>query len=136
MDLSTDLLRTFVAAADAQNFTTAGSIIGLTQSAVSMQMRRLEDGVGLPLFSRNGRVMALTPEGRSLLGYARRILKLHDEAIAAVTRPEMSGLVRLGAPDDLADKLLPGVLKRFFHTYPHVQVDVSCDPSRRHPSGR
>jgi DNA-binding transcriptional LysR family regulator len=96
-----------------------------------MQMRRLEDGVGVPLFIRNGRTMALTPEGSTLLGYARRILKLHDEAIAAIVRPEMSGRVRLGAPDDLSDHLLPGVLTRFSNVYPQVQVDVSCDPSHR-----
>ena len=131
MDLSTDLIRTFVAAAESQNFTTAGATVGRTQSAVSMQMRRLEEGVGMPLFARSGRTMALTPAGGVLLGYARRILKLHDEAIAAISRPEMSGRIRLGAPDDLADHLLPGVLTRFSNTYPHIQVDVSCDPSSR-----
>jgi DNA-binding transcriptional LysR family regulator len=63
--------------------------------------------------------------------YARRILKLHDEAMAAVARPEVSGRVRLGAPDDFSDHLLPEVLCRFAEAYPQVQVDVSCDPSPR-----
>jgi DNA-binding transcriptional LysR family regulator len=129
MELSTDLLRTFIAAADSESYTAAASMVHRTQSAVSMQMKRLEDVVGKPLFFRNGRTMMLTPEGQTLLHYARRILSLHDEAIAAVSRPEISGRVRLGAPYDFSDRMLPEVLSRFAAVYPRVQVDVLCDPS-------
>ena len=131
MDLQTDLLRTFVAAADAESYTSAAAIVHRTQSAISMQMKRLEEGVGRPLFQRNGRSMKLTSEGQTLLWYARRILKLHDEALGAVSRPELSGRVRLGAPDDYAERLLPTVLARFAGTYPQVQVEVSCEPGTR-----
>jgi DNA-binding transcriptional LysR family regulator len=131
MELSTDLLRTFIAAADAESYTSAALMVHRTQSAVSMQMKRLEEVVGKPLFLRNGRAMMLTSEGRTLLHYARRILKLHDDAMAALARPEISGRVRLGAPDDFSDRLLPEVLSRFAEAYPQVQVDVSCEPSDR-----
>lgn len=126
MDLATDLLRTFVAAADSENYTAAAVLVHRTQSAVSMQMKRLEESVGKSLFQRNGRSMKLTPEGRTLLNYARRILKIHDEALAALSQPELSGRVRLGAPDDYAERLLPRVLARFAGAYPQVQVDVTC----------
>lgn len=131
MELPIDLLRTFIVAADTESYTAAASMVHRTQSAVSMQMKRLEEVVGKPLFLRNGRAMLLTAEGRTLLHYARRILKLHDEALSAVAQPEVSGRVRLGAPDDFSDRLLPEVLSRFAGTYPLVQVDVSCDPSPR-----
>ena len=131
MELPTDLLRTFVAAADAESYTSAAAMVHRTQSAVSMQMKRLEEGVGRPLFERNGRTMRLTTQGRSLLWYARRILKLNDEALAAVAQPELSGRVRLGAPEDYAERLLPNVLARFAGTYPQVQVDVVCEPGAR-----
>jgi DNA-binding transcriptional LysR family regulator len=75
--------------------------------------------------------MQLTAEGRKLLWYARRILKLHNEALAAVSRPEITGRVRLGAPDDYAERILPKALTRFFMTYPQVQVDVACEPGNK-----
>jgi len=131
MELPTDLLRTFVAAADAESYTSAAAMVHRTQSAVSMQMKRLEEGMGQPLFERNGRAMRLTSQGVTLLWYARRILKLNDEAVAAVARPELSGSVRLGAPEDYAERLLPRVLARFAETYPQVQVDVVCEPGAR-----
>jgi DNA-binding transcriptional LysR family regulator len=129
MELPTDLLRTFIAAADAESYTAAAAVVHRTQSAVSMQMKRLEEVVGKPMFLRNGRTMVLTSEGQTLLHYARRIIRLHDEAMAAVSRPDISGRVRLGAPYDFSDRLLPEVLSRFSAVYPLVQVDVSCDPS-------
>lgn len=131
MEIPTEVLRTFVAAADAGSYTSAATMVHRTQSAVSMQMKRLEEGVGRALFERNGRAMRLTSQGRTLLFYARRILKLNDEALAAVARPELSGRVRLGAPEDYAERLLPRVLARFAGTYPQVQVDVVCEPGFR-----
>lgn len=129
MALSNDLLRTFIAAADAESYTAAALMVHRTQPAVSMQIKRLEEVVGKPLFLRNGRTMTLTSEGRTLLHYARRIFRIHDEAMAAVTRPEISGRVRLGAPYDFSERLLPEVLSRFAAVYPQVQLDVFCDTS-------
>lgn len=131
MDFSTDILRTFVAAAETESYTAAANTVHRTQSAVSMQMKRLEEGIGNLLFARNGHSMKLTTEGHKLLWYARRILKLHDEALAAITTPEMKGKVRLGAPDDYAERLLSNVLTRFSVSHPQVQVDVTCEPSHR-----
>lgn len=126
MDLPTDVLRTFVTASDTGNYTDTAAIIHRTQSAVSMQIKKLEELVGCPLLQRSGRKMTLTSEGQNLLSYARRIIKIHDEAIAAMHRPELSGQVRLGAPDDYAERLLPILLSRFAQTHPNVQVEVSC----------
>ncbi len=129
MDLQTDLLRTFVAAADTGGYTAAASTVHRSQSAVSLQMKRLEEGIGRRLFKRNGHSMLLTPEGETLLLYARRILQLHDEALAAVVKPDLTGRVRLGAPEDYAELLLPKVLSRFADAYPLVLVDVFCESS-------
>ncbi len=129
MDLPTDVLRTFVTAADSGSYTDAAAIVHRTQSAVSMQIKRLEDLVGRALFMRNGRRMTLTSEGQNLLMHARRILTVHDEAVSALKHPEISGRVRLGAPDDYAERLLPLLLSRFARTHPLVEVEVSCQPT-------
>ncbi|MFQ5936312.1 MAG: LysR family transcriptional regulator, partial [Acidiferrobacterales bacterium] len=129
VNLDTDLLRTFVAIADAGSFTRAGQRVHRTQSAVSMQVKRLEDSVGKPVFQREGRSVSLTAEGEALLGYARRILKLHEEAVATLTQPDVVGTVRVGTPDDYVMRFLPGILSRFAQAYPRVQVAVHCEPS-------
>lgn len=128
-ELDTDLLRTFVAIADAGGFTRAAQLVHRTQSAVSMQMKRLEDSLGKPLFERDGRSVVLTVEGETLLGYARRILKLHEEVFATLTQPDMVGAVRIGTPDDYVARFLPGILTRFAQAYPQVQVEVRCESS-------
>jgi DNA-binding transcriptional LysR family regulator len=129
MDLPTDVLRTFVTAADCGNYTEAAAIVHRTQSAVSMQIKKLEDLVGKALFIRNGRQMTLTHDGQNLLVYARRILRIHDEAILSMKKPEVLGKVRLGAPDDYAEPLLPLLLSRFAKTHPQIQVEVTCEPA-------
>lgn len=129
MQLSPDILRTFVAAAHTLNFTHAARKIHLTQSAVSMQMNRLEGDLGKVLFRRVTRGVELTPDGEALLKYARRLLRLHDEALASLTQPEMDGLIRLGAAEDYVSIHLPGILRRFGRRYPLVRVDLYCDLS-------
>ena len=129
--LPPDLLRTFIAAADSGSFTEAARIVHRTQSAISMQMKRLEADLGRVLFRREGRGVGLTTEGDVLYGYARRLLSLHDEALAAVSGPRLDGIVRFGAPEDYATQYLPGALKRFGAAHPRVQVDVYCDDSER-----
>ena len=128
--LDADVLRTFVAIADHGGFTRAGEVVNRTQSAVSMQMKRLEEDVlQRQLFERDGRQVRLTPEGEVLLGYARRILKLQGEVFTTLRMPHMVGQVRLGIPDDYAMRFLPGILTRFAQRYPLVQVEVHCEPT-------
>jgi len=127
--LDSDQLRTFIAIADSGSFTRAGEQVHKTQSAVSMQVKRLEETVGRRLFARDGRTSRLTADGEFLLDYARRIVRMSDEAIAQFTAPEQPGLVRLGTPDDYADRFLPELLARFAATHPLVQLQVECGPS-------
>ncbi|MBB6343304.1 DNA-binding transcriptional LysR family regulator [Pseudomonas fluvialis] len=128
--IDSELLRSFVAIADHGSFTRAANIVNRTQSAVSMQMKRLEEDVlKRPLFEREGRGVQLTAEGQLLLGYARRILKLQGEVFTSLRQPHMVGAVRIGTPDDYVMRFLPGILARFSQAYPLVQVEVHCEPS-------
>ena len=128
MDLPTDLLRTFIAVNDHGGFTRAAEVVHLTQSAVSMQMRRLEEIVGANLFTRQGRSVALTPSGETLSWHARQILKLQDEALSALVQPEVEGTVRLGIPDDYVT-FLPAIFTQFSRTHPKVRVEIICQQS-------
>jgi DNA-binding transcriptional LysR family regulator len=92
-------------------------------------MRRLEERIGKPIFSRDGRQSKLTEDGERLLGYARRIVRLSHETIAAFDDTGLSGSVRLGTPDDYADRFLPEILARFANSNPRVEVSVVCEPS-------
>ncbi|TVM19293.1 LysR family transcriptional regulator [Oceanidesulfovibrio indonesiensis] len=129
MKLPVDLLQTFIAVADSGGFTKAAEAVNRTQSAVSQQIKRLEEELGRELFHRQGRAVRLSAHGETLLPYARRILHAHEEAFSALAQPDMTGLVRLGAPDDYAAYFLPGILTRFAGAFPRVQVEVRCDPS-------
>lgn len=131
LNLDPDLLRSFVLIAEGRSFTAAAALVGRTQSAVSMQIRRLEDMLGKPLLSRSkGGVVELTPHGRYLLEHARQMLALNDAVLASFRAPQISGTVRLGSPDDYALAYLPTILKRFAESHPAVQVDVRCSPSQ------
>src|ERR671929_54237 len=127
--LDIDQLRTFVAIADTGSFTRAADVVFKTQSAVSMQMKRLEERIGRPIFAREGRASKLTEDGERLLDYARRIVKLNVEALAAFDDKELTGRVRLGVPDDYADRYLPEIMARFSRAYPAVELTVLCEPS-------
>jgi DNA-binding transcriptional LysR family regulator len=127
--LDLDQLRTFVAIAESGSFTRAADVVHKTQSAVSMQMRRLEERIGKPIFTRDGRMSKLSEDGERLLGYARRMVRLSDETIAAFDETELTGSVRLGTPDDYADRFLPEILARFARSNPRVEVSVFCEPS-------
>lgn len=128
-NLDIDLLRTLVAIADAGSFTAAAERVGRTQSAVSMQMRRLEEQLERPLFERDGRSVTFTATGQDLLVYARRILRLQDAALSSLRQPEMEGVVRIGIPDDYVGVFMPPILARFAQSHPRVQVDLRCDTS-------
>ena len=127
--LDTDLLQTFVAIVDSGGFTRAAEVVHRSQSTVSMQMKKLEESLGHPLFEKIGRGVQLTRDGEVLLNYARRILKLHEEAVVTLRRPDMVGSVRIGIPDDYVAAFLPGILTSFASAYPMVQVEVICEPS-------
>jgi DNA-binding transcriptional LysR family regulator len=127
--LDLDQLKTFVAIAESGSFTRAADLVHKTQSAVSMQMRRLEERIGKPIFIRDGRQSKLTEDGERLLGYARRMVRLSHETIAAFDDTGLSGSVRLGTPDDYADRFLPEILARFASSNPRVEVSVFCEPS-------
>ncbi|KAB2882637.1 MAG: LysR family transcriptional regulator [Pseudorhodoplanes sp.] len=124
-----DQLRTFIAIAETGSFTKAAEIVHKTQSAVSMQMKRLEERLDKPVFARDGRASKLTDDGERLLEYARRIVKLNLEALALFAGPELTGSVRLGVPDDYADRYLPEIMARFSRAYPGVELTVICEPS-------
>lgn len=125
--LEPDLLQSFVAIADTGSFTEAARRVRRTQSAVSMQMKRLEELIGRPVFARNGRAVQLTADGELLLGHARRILRTHREALAAFDPSELQGTVTIGTPDQYAGAFLPEILARFAETHPAVTVEVVCD---------
>jgi len=128
-NLDVDVMKTFIAIADLGSFARAAEEVNKTQSAVSMQMKRLEETLGRPVFVRDGRQNRLAPDGERLLDYARRIVRLNDEVLTAFTQPELTGVVRLGTPDDYADRFLPEILARFARTHPLVQMDVECRTS-------
>src|SRR5690242_18303344 len=127
--LDIDQLRTFIAISDTGSFTKAAEVVNKTQSAVSMQMKRLEERLERPIFARDGRASKLTEDGQRLLDYARRIVKLNVETLAAFSDAELSGRVRLGVPDDYADRYLPEIMARFSRAYPSVELSVMCEPS-------
>ncbi|EUB96265.1 transcriptional regulator, LysR family [Rhizobium sp. CF080] len=127
--LDNDVLRTFVAIAETGNFSTAADAVLRTPSAVSMQIKKLEEQLKTTLFLRDARSVSLTQHGEMLLSYARRMLALSNEAVSRFVMPELSGVVRLGAPDDIAERLLPKVLKDFGESFPGIMVDVTVDMS-------
>ncbi len=126
-DFDIDLLRTLATIAETGSFTRAAERLGRTQSTISLQIKRLEDGVGCRLLDRTDRAVAPTVEGEVLLGYARRILALNDEARDRLADPEVAGAVRLGTPEDFATIHLPGALARFAEAHPRVLLEVRCD---------
>ena len=127
--LDIDQLKTFVAIAETGSFTRAAEVVHKTQSAVSMQMKRLEERIGRPIFERDGRASKLTNEGERLLDYARRIVKLSAEAVSSISKAGLSGGVKLGVPDDYADRYLPEIMAGFSRSHPDVELTVQCEPT-------
>lgn len=121
-NLDLTALRSFVAVADARGVTRAAARLNLTQSAVSMQLKRLEEITGQPLLDRTARAGALTPQGEQLLGYARRMVALNDEAWGRLTSRAFEGKVDFGVPHDVIHPHVPGVLRDFAAAYPRVKV--------------
>jgi len=124
--LDLDQLQTFCAIADCGSFTEAARRVHKTQSAVSMQIKRLEERLGQALFVREGRSITLTREGEELYTLARRMLRINAEIIDIFSDADLSGHIRFGVPDDYAVRLLPVVLSSFQRTHPRIAVDVNC----------
>ena len=124
-----DVLRTFVTGIEIGSFAKAADRLGRSPSAVSLHLRRLEDQAGRPLLHKLGRGLAPTEAGEMLLGYARRLLALNDEAMEAVRAEAVAGTVRLGLPQDFAEGVLPPVLARFAAAHPAVRVEVGVERS-------
>lgn len=120
LDLAT--LRSLVAVADAGGVTRAAGFLHLTQSAVSMQLKRLEDLLDVQLLDRSGRTIAFTASGHQLLGYARRMVAMNDEIVTRLTAPEYAGTLRLGVPHDIVYPAIPQVLKQFNALYPAIRI--------------
>lgn len=127
--LDLDLLRTLIAIAESGSFSAAAARVLRTPSAISMQVKKIEEVVGRPVFLRDSRSVRLTDDGAFLLEHARRMLAFNREAMARFVPPDLSGVVRLGATDDLAERHLPTMLARFAETHPGVVVDVIVDDS-------
>lgn len=128
-DLDLDLLRGFVTVAERGGFTAAGIALGLTQSAISLKVKRLEDILGKRVLDRGGRGVALTREGETLLAYARRMLALNDEAVRRMIAPPVEGRLRLGVADHFIPRNLAPVLARFAQIYPQVRLEVEVGRS-------
>lgn len=128
-NLPTDVLRTFVSIVDLGSFTKAGELLGRTQPAISLQIRRLEEAVGCRVFDTSGRSCQLTPDGEILVRYARQMLCLNDEAVARLKGQSTAGVIRIGLPVDYANSFFQRVLTNFMAEHPDVEIEVMCDVS-------
>jgi DNA-binding transcriptional LysR family regulator len=124
MKLDVESLRALRAVVETGTFTEAASHLGMTQSAVSWKIKRLEERVGLDLVKRGGSEIEATPDGRDLLLYGERMLEAHDEAVEHLSRSDLSGVIRLGTNEDLRGGELADVLARFGRMYPQIRLDV------------
>ena len=119
-----EVLRSFLLGVQLGSFARAAERLNRSTSAVSAQLKRLEEQAGRPLLRKSGRGMTLTETGEVMLGYARRLLELNDEAAAAVRGVELEGRVRLGLQEDFGETLLPAVLGRFARAHPKLRIEA------------
>ena len=129
--IESDLLRTFLVISETSNFSVAAQRIGRTQSAVSAQIKRLEETIGETLFDRNARGAVLTRAGNQLLPYAQRVIELLNEAAATIRTKPLDGPVGIGIPEEYSQTILPAALAAFAVRHPAVEVTVSCDYTAR-----
>ena len=128
-NIPTELLRTFLAITETGSFSQAAEQVHRTQSAVSMQVKKLEEILKKTLLNRERKISTVTADGQILANYARRILLLNEEVVSLLKQPELSGWIQIGLPDDFAPRFLPEILARFARTHPRVQVKVICESS-------
>ena len=128
-NLPTDLLRTFVTLADVRSFTLAGKLLGRTQPAISLQIRRLEELLECELLSTEGRANVLTPQGEEFVRFARQMLCLNDEIVTRIRKLPSDGRLRVGLPVDYAVAFFQRQLTEFAHQHPEVELEIVCDLS-------
>jgi DNA-binding transcriptional LysR family regulator len=126
-DIDTALLRTFATLAETQSFSRTAARIGRSQSAVSGQIKKLEDLFGRSLLARDTRNVSLTPDGEKLLVHARQMIAAADAMLARFAVREVAGEVRFGSPEDFASAYLPDILAAFAKSHENVLLHVSCD---------
>jgi DNA-binding transcriptional LysR family regulator len=129
-NLPTDLLRTFIAVVELGGHSKAGAVLGRSQPAISLQIRRLEELVRTPLLTQEGRAILTTPAGEALLSYAREMVRINDEAVRYFHRSDMNGVLRIGLPTDYAVAFLQNTLTGFLRSHPDVDLEIHCDLSR------
>lgn len=127
INLDMDVLRTFATGIELGGFSRAAERLGRSPSAISEQLKKLEEQAGMPLLKKEGRGLGLTPAGEALLSYARRILALNDEAVSAARGIDVEGWVRVGMPQDFAETWFPGVLGQFRRAHPKVRVEARVE---------
>lgn len=127
--MDADLLRAFLAVAELRGFSSAGKQLNLTQSAVSLQIKRLEEQIGVSLFNRTSRSVALTEAGTTLIPFAQRMLRLKGEAEEAIIKSAATRQVRVGLTDEQAVAYLPHLLPAFTQAYPEIRLEIVCDES-------
>uniref|UniRef100_UPI002492DB31 LysR family transcriptional regulator n=1 Tax=Litoreibacter halocynthiae TaxID=1242689 RepID=UPI002492DB31 len=130
LNLPTELLRTFVTVIEVESYTHAAMLLGRTQPAISLQMKRLEDLVGQPLILREGRSVSLTERGESLIGHARQILRLNDIAVSQFDRAKEDSTLRIGLPVDYGVRMLQSCMTRVVRQNPNIKMEIRCDLSR------
>ena len=126
-DIDIGLLRTFIILAETQNFSRTADRVHRSQSAVSMQIAKLEELLECCLFERNKRSVRLTSDGEKLRSYAIQIISLFDSLISQFREPEVEGSINFGSPEDFASYYLPDILSDFVHSHPRVVLNVNCD---------
>lgn len=129
-NLPTDLLRTFIAVVELGGHSKAGAVLGRSQPAISLQIRRLEELVRAPLLMQEGRAIHPTPAGDALLSYAREMVRINDEAVRYFHRSDMTGVLRIGLPTDYAVAFLQNTLTTFLRHHLEVDLEIHCDLSR------
>lgn len=122
-NLDMDALRSFAAGMEAGSFARAADRLGRSTSAVSAQLKKLEEQAGVTLMRKSGRGLMLTDSGEALLSYARRLLDLNDEAVSAIRGVELEGWIRFGLQEDFGETVLPQVLGRFARAHPKVRIE-------------
>jgi len=119
-----ELLRSFVAVTESGGFTNAAKVLNSTQSTISAQIHRLEEEAGQSLFVRSTRSVRLTSAGETLLGYARTILRLNEDARLCLSGERRAGRIRVGASEDLTDAWLPKLLHRLGRRFPDIEIEL------------
>ena len=130
MRLDVESLRTYLAVLDQGGMTRAAADLGVSQSAVSLRIRRLEERVGTDLLVRAGHSLRPTPTGAELLYYARTLVAVHDDAVARLTSSALAGTVRLGAGEERFAEQVASILGRFRHAHPRSTVVFHIDQVR------